>query len=497
MQASFSLKCTNCLRDFDIDLIPYELPSCEHLFCMNCIKKVSNSKNNTFTCKMDRKICKDAMSKLNVSKIYETYGGPKPILPVERTFRIFCDIHTDKKIKFLCKHHETFICSYCAWNHADHKTNQYSSSLILKDLQVLETKLNEGRVKMDNLSAKIVKMRTDQDRDKIMNKDIHCLYKEIVTFLRSPVCDKIQEDEVEKEFPFYFKPKNQAGENEFAQDSHPNFEMIKKIVNRTPSDDKPNLLSASAKKFPIKINKKPSDPNESTENSSNRTSEEQKKIYDPSNPSDPLILLAETENKPASKQAVFLKTNIKSFEYFEERIEKLTKNFSQKLNQEKSENLNNTNETIELPFLPIESDESLLQKEAAYRQEIKSKMCSISNVFDSAKNKDFFVDMFAPAKISHIALLFRATEHAFSSKIFHKKCDLKGPTIVLIKADNDKIFGGYSTNSWTSPFQCSFYSAPKSFLFSFDRKKKIPLIEEVGEFYSICTKNVFYILITI
>ena len=47
-------------------------------------------------------------------------------------------------------------------------------------------------------------------------------------------------------------------------------------------------------------------------------------------------------------------------------------------------------------------------------------------------------------------LLYRASEHNYTyvSNSFHRCCDDKGPTLVLIKSSEGWIFGGYTTQSW-------------------------------------------------
>ena len=45
-------------------------------------------------------------------------------------------------------------------------------------------------------------------------------------------------------------------------------------------------------------------------------------------------------------------------------------------------------------------------------------------------------------------LIYRASEHGYSGKSFHKCCDDKGPTLVVIKSSEGWIFGGYTTQSW-------------------------------------------------
>ena len=45
-------------------------------------------------------------------------------------------------------------------------------------------------------------------------------------------------------------------------------------------------------------------------------------------------------------------------------------------------------------------------------------------------------------------LLYRASEHEYTAESFHKYCDNKGPTLIVIKSSEGWIFGGYTTQSW-------------------------------------------------
>ena len=47
-------------------------------------------------------------------------------------------------------------------------------------------------------------------------------------------------------------------------------------------------------------------------------------------------------------------------------------------------------------------------------------------------------------------LLYRASEHEYTARFFHKCCDdVKGPTLVIIKSSGGWLFGGYTTQSWS------------------------------------------------
>jgi len=45
-------------------------------------------------------------------------------------------------------------------------------------------------------------------------------------------------------------------------------------------------------------------------------------------------------------------------------------------------------------------------------------------------------------------LLYSGSRDGFESSIFHKKCDNKTPTLVVIKAHTGKIFGGFTNLTW-------------------------------------------------
>eukprot|EP01084_Bolivina_argentea_P310008 536307_1 len=73
-------------------------------------------------------------------------------------------------------------------------------------------------------------------------------------------------------------------------------------------------------------------------------------------------------------------------------------------------------------------------------------------------------------QIPTMKLLFRASEHNFSAKQFHKFCDNKGPTLVIIESNYGHVFGGYTTNQWKSNVasDCSYLNEPpnnEAFLF--------------------------------
>ena len=78
-------------------------------------------------------------------------------------------------------------------------------------------------------------------------------------------------------------------------------------------------------------------------------------------------------------------------------------------------------------------------------------------------------------------LLYRGSRDGFGAKNFHKKCDNKGPTIVIIENTSGNKFGGYAAVSWTSMHQSNqSKDSFSSFLFSIDKKEKLPYKPESG-----------------
>ncbi len=78
-------------------------------------------------------------------------------------------------------------------------------------------------------------------------------------------------------------------------------------------------------------------------------------------------------------------------------------------------------------------------------------------------------------------LIYRASEHSFSTKAYHASVNGVGPTITLVKAQGNRIFGCYlhckidNTNDWIAD------PSGKSFIFSFDKQSLHRLRSEEGK----------------
>jgi len=69
-------------------------------------------------------------------------------------------------------------------------------------------------------------------------------------------------------------------------------------------------------------------------------------------------------------------------------------------------------------------------------------------------------------------LLYKASRDGFDPSQFHKGCDEKGATLVLIKSTEGCLFGGYSDVEWKSVGLSS--ASDKAFIFTLKNIQGIP-----------------------
>ena len=84
--------------------------------------------------------------------------------------------------------------------------------------------------------------------------------------------------------------------------------------------------------------------------------------------------------------------------------------------------------------------------------------------------------------VKQFELLYRASDYNYSAQEFHKTCDNKGPTFVLVSSDGGNIFGGYTSKSWTN--NGHWIQDPEAFLFVIKnneetKQKMCPFIIEI------------------
>ena len=113
---------------------------------------------------------------------------------------------------------------------------------------------------------------------------------------------------------------------------------------------------------------------------------------------------------------------------------------------------------------------------------------SESSIIINKEDKDLISNWIEEEQEKEFKLLFKSSKDGDLLKIFHEKCDNKGPTIIIIKSSNGKIFGGYNPLSWDESNK--FKNDSNTFIFSLDTKAKYIIEKEEQKKYSIfCGKN--------
>ena len=102
----------------------------------------------------------------------------------------------------------------------------------------------------------------------------------------------------------------------------------------------------------------------------------------------------------------------------------------------------------------------LMMLHIPFRDDIIERFFSLFNEYGfSWKNRYMEVDGKQFNSLFCImTLIYRASEHGYTSSSFHEHCDDKGPTLIIIKTTGGWIFGGYITKSWSTQGICTFLS---------------------------------------
>lgn len=93
-------------------------------------------------------------------------------------------------------------------------------------------------------------------------------------------------------------------------------------------------------------------------------------------------------------------------------------------------------------------------------------------------------DWINPNETFNFELLYRASRDGDEVRTFHRLCDGKGPTLVVIKNIHNSRFGGFTAIPWSSiEGYKTDENSLKSFIFSLDAKKKYGIVNKVGAVY--------------
>ena len=97
---------------------------------------------------------------------------------------------------------------------------------------------------------------------------------------------------------------------------------------------------------------------------------------------------------------------------------------------------------------------------------------------DEIENINLIKGWINPNKDLNFNLLFRMSRDGSHCSDFHRLCDNKGETLIIIKTDKNYKFGAYTPLNWVTP-SSGEVNDPKdelTFLFSLDKKQKFTKI---------------------
>ena len=160
---------------------------------------------------------------------------------------------------------------------------------------------------------------------------------------------------------------------------------------------------------------------------------------------------------------------------------KITKNENEKINE-----LTNIILELKNKINELENTVSNQQKEINILKE-KTNFIPINELNQSKilEGEDYsFINSLFSEKCS-FNLLYRATRDGSYPKDYHKKCDNQGPTLTLIKTDNNRKFGGYvSKDRQYGTRDEVFVKDKNAFIFSINKKTKYNIKDENTDAFS-------------
>ena len=99
---------------------------------------------------------------------------------------------------------------------------------------------------------------------------------------------------------------------------------------------------------------------------------------------------------------------------------------------------------------------------------------SISSILSSSSFKEMLI-LCKLSSTTRLNLLYRGSEHGFTSNAFHQTCDGHPKVLILIKSISGNIFGGYSSKGWDSA-NLGYSNDEYAFLFSLVNKEHSPFL---------------------
>ena len=108
-----------------------------------------------------------------------------------------------------------------------------------------------------------------------------------------------------------------------------------------------------------------------------------------------------------------------------------------------------------------------------------------SGTLITSKHEAFVLNCF-DNKLVGLNRIYQGGLNKFTKKSWEDNCLNKGPTLTVVQADNGRIFGGYTSQSWTKEEgYYGFYTTDdKAWLFSFDHSTQLKVTKPEYAIYN-------------
>jgi hypothetical protein len=159
---------------------------------------------------------------------------------------------------------------------------------------------------------------------------------------------------------------------------------------------------------------------------------------------------SESNEKNSNENFFSKNNNNQETKKFEDR-----KTISKNENQQNKQKLNDSDSSKKI----IKENESNSNNNNILSKDLENKYSNYIKESETYKDKNI-----------SFKLLYKASIDGDSASSFHKKVDDKGPIIVIIKTNDDRIIGGFSSKPWSSKHK--YIEDNEAFLFSHYHKFK-------------------------
>ena len=180
-----------------------------------------------------------------------------------------------------------------------------------------------------------------------------------------------------------------------------------------------------------------------------------------------------------------IENNLKEINTLNENVDKFNK--LNKLNIKFTPDEDEINSELEriksFGKINLENLQFLFESSSIINKDINKQNTIINWIQDKIKKRDI-----------KFKLIFKMTENGYEGKSFHKYCDNKGPTLILInliisflslininfilkvKTNKNRIFGGFTPLEWENNAKAKFDLSSQTFIFSLNLNKKYDMI---------------------